>query len=227
MADFALWSAACETALWSAGTFNAAYQDNRNEAVRTVVEADPLASAIRQLMETMREWAGTASDLLGALAGIVGERVAKAKSWPQTPRALSGCLRRAATPLRKLGIDVTKDRTGRARTIHIKRVTEGQIERVRNFASLPSFASCDAEPAYGNNGIGHDANRDGRENFASSQNGFASLHGAIASLDDANDDGHDDRENFASCRKSLIAKLNDGTDANDAKIPAPPSTVRI
>ncbi len=37
-------------------------------------------------------------------------------AWPATPRALSGRLRRAATFLRKVGVDISFDREGRART---------------------------------------------------------------------------------------------------------------
>ena len=106
MADFALWATACETALWPAGTFWSAYCGNRDEAVEGVIEADPVASAVRALMTTRTVWTGTASDLLGALAEVVGERVAKSKTWPDNARALSGRLRRAATFLRKIGIDI-------------------------------------------------------------------------------------------------------------------------
>ena len=69
-------------------------------------------------------WTGTASDLLGALAEVVGERVAKSKTWPDSPRALAGRLRRAATFLRKVGIEIGFGREGRARTraIHITTV---------------------------------------------------------------------------------------------------------
>jgi hypothetical protein len=97
MADFALWATACETALWPAGTFWAAYCGNRDEAVEGVIEADPIAAAVRALMAAQTEWTGTASDLLGALAEQAGERIAKAKTWPDSPRALAGRLRRAAT----------------------------------------------------------------------------------------------------------------------------------
>ena len=67
MADFALWATACETALWPAGTFWSAYCGNRDEAVEGVIDADPIAAAVRALMATRTEWTGTASDLLGAL----------------------------------------------------------------------------------------------------------------------------------------------------------------
>jgi hypothetical protein len=46
----------------------------------------------------------------------VGERVAKSKTWPDGPRALAGRLRRAATFLRKIGIEIGFGREGRART---------------------------------------------------------------------------------------------------------------
>ena len=49
MADFALWATACETALWPAGTFEAAYNSNRDEAIEAVIEADPVAAAVRTL----------------------------------------------------------------------------------------------------------------------------------------------------------------------------------
>ncbi len=68
MADFALWATACETALWPAGTFWSAYCGNRDEAVEGVIDADPIAAAVRALMATRTEWTGTASELLGALA---------------------------------------------------------------------------------------------------------------------------------------------------------------
>ncbi len=116
MADFALlWGTACETALWPAGTFWSAYCGNRDEAVESVIDADPIAAAVRGLMATRAEWTGTASDLLGALAEAAGERVAKSKTWPDSARALAGRLRRAATFLRKIGIEISFGREGRAR----------------------------------------------------------------------------------------------------------------
>jgi hypothetical protein len=122
MADFALWATACETALWPAGTFWAAYCGNRDEAVEGVIDADPVATAVRAIVETRTEWTGTASDLLGALAEKAAERVAKSRTWPDGPRALSGRLRRAATFLRKIGIEIGFEREGQART-RIIRIT--------------------------------------------------------------------------------------------------------
>jgi hypothetical protein len=44
MAEFALWSTACETALWPAGTFLRACDANRRAALEDVIEADPVAA---------------------------------------------------------------------------------------------------------------------------------------------------------------------------------------
>ena len=66
------------------------------------------------------EWTGTASDLLDALGKMAGERVVKSKTWPDSPRALSGRLRRAATFLRKTGVEIGFEREGRARTRMIR-----------------------------------------------------------------------------------------------------------
>ena len=67
-------------------------------------------------MTTRTEWTGTASELLGGLAEQVGGTQRKSKSWPNARRALAGRLRPAATFLRKVGIEVTFRREGRAPT---------------------------------------------------------------------------------------------------------------
>ena len=116
MADFALWSTACEGTFWEDGTFMQAYAGNRDEAIDSVIESDAVASAVRSLIESKGEWSGTATDLLEELSDEVSDMVRRAKSWPASPRALSNRLTRAASFLRKVGIDVSRDREGRART---------------------------------------------------------------------------------------------------------------
>lgn len=126
MADFARWASACETALWPAGTFWAAYCSNRDEAVAGVIDADPVATTVRAIMATRPEWVGTASELQAWLATAASEATRKSRSWPDSPRALAGRLRRAATFLRTLGIEVAFERIGRERTriIHITAAPE-------------------------------------------------------------------------------------------------------
>jgi hypothetical protein len=127
MADFALWATACETALWPAGTFQSAFADNRDQAMQDVIEGDPVASAVCAMMSLRTVWTGTALDLLEQLAVSSGDRIARSRTWPDTPRALAGRLRRMVTFLRKIGIEVSFDRQGRnrTRTIHITTTQAG------------------------------------------------------------------------------------------------------
>jgi hypothetical protein len=116
MADFELWAAACETALWPAGTFARAYAANRRTAIEGMLEADPVAVCVRELMADRSAWSGSAADLLRA-ADCADDQVWKrAVGWPKTPRALAGRLRRAQTFLRALGIDLAFSREGGAGT---------------------------------------------------------------------------------------------------------------
>ncbi len=99
MADFALWATACETALWPSGTFWSSYCGNRDEAVEGVIDADLIAAAVRDLMQARTEWTGTALELLGALAEMAGERIAKSKAWPDSPGNAEEYRRLAFRPL--------------------------------------------------------------------------------------------------------------------------------
>jgi hypothetical protein len=155
LADFALWATACQTAVWPAGTFWSAYCGNRDEAVDGVIDADPIAAAVRDLMGGRTEWTGTASDLLGVLANIAGERLASAKTWPNGPRALAGRLRRAATFLRNVGIEVGFKKEGRARTRVIRIIGMGDVPSPEydgfppSAPSASSAASSDSKPSIG------------------------------------------------------------------------------
>ena len=204
MADFALWATACETALWPAGTFWSAYCGNRDEAVENVIEADPVAAAVRAVMEERTEWTGTATNLLGALAESAGERVAKFKTWPASPRALSGQLRRAATFLRKIGIEIDYTKEGRARTriIHIK--AGGNSEGPDYRGPQPSVSSAwSAIPPNGNgaNALGDTTMR------------------AVGGVADDRADAGQGGVASAVRPNPLKFKSKNGTDANDANPP--------
>ncbi len=110
--------------------------------METVVDADPVASVVRTLMVAGQDWQGTASELLVTLSGNVGERMTKSKDWPSTPRALSGRLRRAATFLRKVGIDIDFDKEKGKRRTRIIRITA-----TGTFASSETGATQPSEPS--------------------------------------------------------------------------------
>jgi len=142
MADFAMWATACETAFWPAGSFMSAYDRNRAAATETTIEGDAVAAAVRALMASRPDWHGTAAELLDELGPIAGERATRAKTWPQSARALSGRLRRAAPALRAAGIQLSFGRAtdrGRARTISIFRLPESR-------GALPSAPSDGPKP---------------------------------------------------------------------------------
>jgi hypothetical protein len=91
MADFAKWTTACEPALWTPGTFMQAYSANRAEAVETVIEADPVATSLREFMTGIAEWSGTASELLGHLSNLATPSEVRSKAWPTAPNADPRC----------------------------------------------------------------------------------------------------------------------------------------
>jgi len=114
MSDFELWATACETGLWPAGTFSRAYTANRKAAVEGIIDADPIATCVRQLMSTRGSWTGCADDLLRLSVEGTGKISTADISWPKNPRALAGRLRRAQTFLRVVGIEIAFTREGRA-----------------------------------------------------------------------------------------------------------------
>ena len=198
MADFATWVAACETALWPAGTFMTAYDENLDEAVGNVIEADLVAAAVRDFMATRTKgWEGTAAQLLPELAELVGERAARSKRWPDATR-LSGRLRRAATNLRKIGIETTFKR-GHSRKISISRVPPKEGE-----SATP--ATQNDEISNNNNNVARAAS-DGLSDASATQ---TAISDANSGLSDAAGDACNPLKN-----KDCVAGV-----ANDADFPS-------
>jgi hypothetical protein len=137
MADFALCAAACETGLWRPGTFRRAYEANRRAAIDDIIDADPIAACVREIMAE-RSTCGTAADLLRAGAERGVDWISSDRTgWPQNPRALAGRLRRAQTFLRVLGIDITFSRGGR---------DGSRIIGMRAHSKVPSAPSAFPDP---------------------------------------------------------------------------------
>jgi hypothetical protein len=194
MADFALWATACEAALWGEGTFWAAYCENRDEAVEDVIEADPIAAAVRTLMTTVTVWKGTASALLDALGEIPNNRGARPKTWPDSPRAMSGHLRRVVTFLRKVGIEVEFDsREGRERN-RVIRIT------ATNFAERPDYAGAPPSALFAP--------------VPESDDEYGMVAWDQTVSDDAADAGHAGSASTVSATRSKAADNADGADAN-------------
>jgi hypothetical protein len=97
--------------------FALAYAANRRAAIESVIDSDPVASRVREIMADRHIWIGTAAELLNYRLGRQGDHDWDSRSgWPRSPRALAGRLRRAQPGLRSLGIDIVFSREGRAGT---------------------------------------------------------------------------------------------------------------
>ena len=141
MADFALWATAGEQAMGLArGSFMAAYDANRAVANESALESSPVAKAILDMMAATIWWSDTASELLSELERLADEKTVRLRTWPKTPRGLSGAVKRLAPNLRQAGIDVDFSREPdrhRRRLITLSR----QSEESGNPSSTPSTPS--------------------------------------------------------------------------------------
>jgi type II secretory pathway pseudopilin PulG len=82
----------------------AAYAANQENANDVTLEASAVAQAVRDFMTERATWIGTATELLGELAGVVNEKTMKQKTWPGSGQALSNDLRRLTANLEAVGI---------------------------------------------------------------------------------------------------------------------------
>jgi hypothetical protein len=201
MADFAIWSIACELALWPAGTFMHAHDANRATAVETVIEADAVAVALIEFMANRIEWTGTATELLTALSFLVPEPERRGKAWPSAPNKLSGRLRRAGPFLSQVGIQIgephRKDKIG-SRSFTITR-DKGSGDQ----SSDPSGPSGSQNSPLFPNDLAPDGRADDR-------------------ADDSHpDDRADDSHDSTVSHNPLNNNDSDDADASDDKSPTP------
>ena len=124
MADAAKWVVACEPALsLEEGEFLRTHQDNRAGAVEATLEVDPVATAVRAFIEGRPSWEGTPTELLNELEGVADERTKNSKAWPKIATWLSRRLKRSATFLRSVGIEIElpgQGKSGKKRLIRIR-----------------------------------------------------------------------------------------------------------
>jgi hypothetical protein len=114
MVEFARLGIAAESALGLApGGFLSLYQGNRADAAEAVIDSNPVAQAILDLMQETSGWNGTSRALLVRLRSLVDEGVTKTKAWPADEIRLGKELKRLAPDLRKCNIDFEVIRQGR------------------------------------------------------------------------------------------------------------------
>ena len=127
MADFALWSVACEKAFAAPGAFLTAFAASATEATEAVIENDPVAIAIGTFMLERNFWHGTAAQLLHELTthDTAEAQPTGWKTWPRDAASFGKALRRVAASMRKTGIEVSVGRathSGRTRTIELRKI---------------------------------------------------------------------------------------------------------
>jgi hypothetical protein len=203
MADFALWAEACTLAYWPAGTFMQAYRQNIAAANEVVIEASAVGDAVRHFMAGRQTWEGTASQLLALLTPLIPEALARERSWPKTARALSGKLRRAAPPLRKVGIEIDFGRQPHTGERHI--IITVRSKGVDGFASPPLPPSPKSGNARKVKGLDGDANGDA--NFAGDANGDDGDATVTQTAEPATVDNHRKNNGFSQ-------KGDDGDDGD-------------
>jgi hypothetical protein len=126
MADFGLWGAALSEGLGFGGeAFLAAYGKNVSAQTEEVLEADPIARAIRELVATQGDWSGSPSDLMKVLRERVGDE-ANGGSWPKQANSLSRHVRTLQATLADVGISVENRRKNKVRTLVLRAANRPQ-----------------------------------------------------------------------------------------------------
>src|ERR1700738_5067852 len=88
------------------GAVARACAETARAAIKSIVEADPVAACVRAIMLDRTMWTGSAADLLRLCAESARDDISRGIGWARSPRALAGRLRRAHTFLRTLDIEI-------------------------------------------------------------------------------------------------------------------------
>jgi hypothetical protein len=127
MADFARLAIAAAPAFgWTEAQIVAALASNRAAATGAVLDNDQVAVAVQALAVKQPTWTGNATALLEALVRTSPPDTPRERGWPRTANSLGQKLRRLAPALRRAGVIISLDRTGKdgQRIITISRLPE-------------------------------------------------------------------------------------------------------
>jgi hypothetical protein len=114
MADFTQWGYAVAPAIgWAEDDFRLAYRATKREAVQTVIESDPVAAGIVEMVhgpeQQGKRWHGAQTSLWQKLAEAAGD-AARAPGFPRSPEALGWALKRVIPVLGDRGIRIVQTR---------------------------------------------------------------------------------------------------------------------
>ncbi|CUH88851.1 DNA primase (bacterial type) [Phaeobacter sp. CECT 5382] len=115
MADFAKWVVAAEPSLgWTQGAFLDSYGANRSRSDQAAIEGNPVALAILSLLDGRTHWSGTATDLRQTLRERFPAMTEDSQSFPRSDARFGAALRRVQPVLRRQGLNISFNRTGKA-----------------------------------------------------------------------------------------------------------------
>ena len=134
MADFAKVLHALDAA--TAWTTVADYAGTAAEVAETIIDSDPVAVAIRDVVAPGGSWTDTAAAMLEK---ITPER--PPKGWPRSPRAVAGALKRITPALRAVGVTVEHSREAGGSRTRLITLTRSADDANRDPASQPSQPS--------------------------------------------------------------------------------------
>lgn len=134
------------------------YLSAATDVTADVLGGDVFASAVIAVANRTGEWQGTATELLAAVV----TPDPRPKEWPKDATRASGRLKRLATALRAVGIDVTETRStdrNRTRLYRIEQRIGRSSGDFRNPASAASTASGVASDVQEPPGVATDTGR--------------------------------------------------------------------
>jgi energy-coupling factor transporter ATP-binding protein EcfA2 len=104
MADFAHWGTAITVALgYKADQFNDALAENTRWQTEEVLQSNPVAESIQQLLAAHKRWEGTPTRLLHELNDLIPDNVG-VPGWPRSANHLTRRLKSLQTALQGIGI---------------------------------------------------------------------------------------------------------------------------
>jgi hypothetical protein len=136
MADFATSAVAAARHFgWSEAEVLELIEASRRAANEVAIGNSLVAEGVTRLLSDSREWRGTCGGLLEVLSGESDPASRHRAGWPKNARGMRGALTRAAPNLRRAGIEVDFERSGREGTRDVI------LRRVRGQPSAPSAPS--------------------------------------------------------------------------------------
>lgn len=149
MADFAkLGEAMLQAQGHPPGAFVALYEANRRDSVARILEASPVAMAIRALADAQHNgtaliFEGTMKQLLDRLSNYREHQ----EAWPKSPRGLGDALRRQRPALAQIGIEIDIGRGREGVNVQMRRSGE-RCERCERHLEVFLPGEGDAKPDF-------------------------------------------------------------------------------